>query len=98
MNLGVMLPNWVGDLVMATPTLRALRHQFPGANIVGIARPYLLPLLDGTDWLTRRLPWEHHGRGWSGRTWQLIRTLRRERLDAMLVLRNSGFAAGVARL
>lgn len=98
MNIGVLLPNWVGDLVMATPTLRALRARYPKARIVGIARPYLLPLLEGTPWLTERVAWEHRGRGWIGRTWRLVRTLRRERLDAMLVLRNSGFAAGVASL
>jgi heptosyltransferase-2 len=98
MKIGVMLPNWVGDLCMATPTLRALARRYPDAQITGIARPYLLPLLDGTPWLTRRVEWEHRGRGWMGRTWRLIRSLRRERLDALLLLRNSGFAAGVARL
>ncbi len=98
MKIGVLLPNWVGDLVMATPTLRALAGRYPQARISGIARPYLLPLLDGSPWLASRLEWEHRGRGWIGRTWRLIRTLRRERLDAMLVLRNSGFAAAVARL
>lgn len=98
MKLGVLLPNWVGDLVMATPTLRALRRNFPAAQIVGVARPYLLPLLEGTGWLSRRLAWEHHGRGWMGRTWQVASALRRERLDAIVVLRNSGFAAAMARL
>jgi heptosyltransferase-2 len=98
MKIGVMLPNWVGDLCMATPTLRALRQRHPEAEITGIARPYLLPLLDGTTWLTGQMEWEHRGRGWIGRTWRLVRTLRRERLDAMLILRNSGFAAGVTRL
>ncbi len=98
MNIGVLLPNWVGDVVMATPTLRALRRRFPRASITGVARPYLLPLLEGSDWLTQAIGWEHHGRGWIGRTWRLVRQLRRQRLDAMLVLRNSGFAAGIARL
>jgi lipopolysaccharide heptosyltransferase II len=98
MNIGVLLPNWVGDVVMATPTLRALRRHFPQATITGIARPYLLPLLAGTDWLSQTIAWEHHGRGWIGRTWKLVRQLRRERLDAVVVLRNSGFAAGIARL
>jgi heptosyltransferase-2 len=98
MNIGVLLPNWVGDLVMATPTLRALGLRYPSARILGIARPYLLPLLAGLPWLTERVAWEHRGRGWIGRTWRLVRTLRRERLNAMLVLRNSGFAAGVARM
>src|SRR5262245_21874446 len=98
MNIGVLLPNWVGDVVMATPTLRALRRRFSAASITAIARPHLLPLLAGSEWLTHSIPWEHHGAGWMGRTWKLIRQLRSQRLDAMLVLRNSGFAAGIARL
>jgi heptosyltransferase-2 len=97
MNIGVLLPNWVGDVVMATPTLRALRRRFPAATITAVARPHLLPLLEGNDWLSQTIPWEHHGPGWIGRTWRIVRQLRRQRLDAMLVLRNSGFAAGIAR-
>jgi heptosyltransferase-2 len=62
-----MLPNWVGDLAMATPALRTLRQHLPEARIVGIARPYLTSLLDGTQWLDEILPWEHHGRGWLSR-------------------------------
>ncbi len=28
MRIGVFLPNWIGDVVMATPALRALRQHF----------------------------------------------------------------------
>ena len=54
MKIGVVLPNWIGDVVMATPTLRALRQHFgTEAEIVGIMRPYVSQVLDGTDWLNR---------------------------------------------
>src|SRR5436189_293793 len=36
MNLAVFLPNWVGDVAMATPALRALREHFPGAHITAV--------------------------------------------------------------
>jgi heptosyltransferase II len=98
MNIAVMLPNWVGDLAMATPTLRALRERYPDARIVGIARHYLLPLLEGTDWLDHVYPWKHHGKGAIGHTWRLVRQLRAEQLDAMLLLRASLYAAAVGRL
>jgi heptosyltransferase-2 len=96
MRIGVILPNWVGDLVMATPLLRALRQQHPTAEIVGVCRKFLTPLLAGTPFIDRYHPWEHSGRGWFGRTAQLVRTLRSEQLDATFVLRNSPYAAGVA--
>ena len=36
-NVGILLPNWIGDVVMATPTLRALRsHYGPEAKLTGI--------------------------------------------------------------
>lgn len=43
----VRLPTWVGDAVMATPALRALRRAHPGAEIVAEGRPILGDLLDG---------------------------------------------------
>jgi heptosyltransferase II len=88
-RVGVLLPNWVGDVVMATPALRALRQQLPEARIVGIARPYLLPLLEGTSWLDCSLPWEHKGRGRLLSTWRVVNQLRRERLDVLILLRAS---------
>ena len=52
MHVGVMLPNWVGDVVMATPFLRAIRREFgSGARITGVMRPYVAEVLAGTNWL-----------------------------------------------
>ena len=50
MNLAVFLPNWVGDAVMATPALRALRQHFRGARLVGVLKPYVAGVLEGGDW------------------------------------------------
>jgi heptosyltransferase-2 len=97
-RVGVLLPNWVGDVVMATPTLRTLRNNLPDARIIGIARPYLLSLLDGTPWLDAKLPWEHKGRGRFIRTWRLIQQLRAEQLDLLVLLRSSLSAGLLARL
>src|SRR5947208_2949860 len=80
---------------MATPALRTLRQCLPEGRIVGVARPYLLPLLEGTDWINGCLAWEHKGPGRIGRTWRLARQLRAERLDVMILLRAS-LSAGLA--
>ena len=54
MRLGVFLPNWVGDVVMATPALRALRKLVgTEGQLVGIMRPYVAEVLAGTTWLDR---------------------------------------------
>jgi heptosyltransferase-2 len=50
MTLAVAWPNWVGDVVMATPALRALRSRFPDERIVAVVRPYVRPVLDPNPW------------------------------------------------
>ena len=41
----VRLPNWVGDVLMATPALRALRDRYPGAEIFAEGRAAVGELL-----------------------------------------------------
>ena len=56
MKLAIVLPSWIGDVVMATPTLRALRNHFDsGTTITGIMRPYVAKVLAGTPWLDRTI-------------------------------------------
>lgn len=41
----IRLPNWIGDAVMATPVLLALRNHFPEARLSCIGKPHILELL-----------------------------------------------------
>ncbi|MHC5024531.1 MAG: lipopolysaccharide heptosyltransferase II [Planctomycetota bacterium] len=85
-RVAVILPSWVGDTVMATPVLRALRQACPRAHLTGVMRPGLEELVDGTPWLdtvvTGRM------RGWAGPA-RLGARLRGQRLEAILLLPNS---------
>lgn len=90
MRLGIFLPNWVGDVVMATPTLRALRNHFgPKAHLVGIMRPYVVDVLAGTTWLDGTVLYDPRSSDPARRGLAVVRALRRERLDKVLVLPNS---------
>jgi heptosyltransferase II len=99
MKIGIFLPNWLGDLVMATPTLRALRRHFGAkARLIGIMRPYLADVLGGTNWLDEQWYFNPRATQSDVHHWALIRRLRRERLDVALLLPNSFRTALVARL
>jgi heptosyltransferase II len=87
MRMGIFLPNWVGDVVMATPALRALRGHFGDrARLVGIMRPYVTEVLAGSSWLDHTLVYDR--KSVSG-VRRLIARLRRQRLDCVLLLTNS---------
>jgi heptosyltransferase II len=99
MNLAIFLPNWLGDLVMATPTLRAIRqHYGRSARIVGIIRPDLADLLAGTDWLDEQWQFDARSPHAEWRRLALIVRMRRERIDKIVLLKTSFHAALLAWL
>lgn len=89
MKLGIFLPNWVGDAVMATPALRAIRQQLPTAEIVGILRPPIDQALAGTTWLDRTILYQPRAKDRQRRGWRLVQQLRAERFNTILLLTNS---------
>jgi heptosyltransferase-2 len=99
MNVGVFLPNWIGDAVMATPTLRAIRNHFGrDANLIGIMKPYVAPVFDGSSWFDDRWLYDmsQHQKAMTPR--DLIKQMRRNRLDLVLLLTNSFGTAFIAWL
>jgi len=96
-KIALLLPNWVGDLAMATPTLRALRDHFPGAHIAGICRPYLAGVLEGTHWLDELLLYDHRQRWGLSQAIKFWAGVRRQRFDVMILLRNTLASALAAR-
>ncbi len=90
MNVGIFLPNWIGDVVMATPALRALRKQIgPNGRLVGVMRPYVSQVLAGTKWLDAEAFYDPRSRDVALRGPALVQTLRDEKLDAVVLLTNS---------
>ena len=97
-SIVVFLPNWVGDVVMSTPTLRALRTCFADARIAYFGRPVALDTLNGTDWADDVIPAVPKMRSPALDQLQLIGALRRGRFDLAVLLTNSFRTAFLAKL
>jgi heptosyltransferase-2 len=97
MKIAVFLPNWVGDVVMATPALRTLRQHFAQAHIVGVCKPYVAGVLDGMPWFDLRMSLDRTG-PWSVRWPAVAWTLRRAHVDLAVLFANTFRSALVAAM
>jgi heptosyltransferase-2 len=97
MKVGVFLPNWIGDVAMCTPTLRALRRHFGStATITGVLRPYVADVLGGTSWLDEQIFFQPKSSLPAQRTWAVIDQLRQRQLETIVLLTNSLRAGAMA--
>lgn len=93
----VFLPNWVGDVVMATPALRAMRLHFDQAKIIYIGRRVALDTLAGTTWADGTICESSNTSGVLDLA-RMAMQVRRERFDLAVLLPNSFRAALLARI
>ena len=99
MHIVVILPRWVGDVVLCTPMLRALRrHCGSGTSITGVLKPGHDALLDGTRWLDDVVFYNRRGRDRAARLGAVAARLRENPADAALVVPNSLSSAMLAWL
>jgi heptosyltransferase-2 len=90
MNVGVFLPNWIGDVVMATPALRALRKLAGrSGRLVGVMRPYVAEVLDGTTWLDSQIISSKPASRFRIANREVYDELRAAQLDRVVLLPNS---------
>ncbi|MHB1025474.1 MAG: lipopolysaccharide heptosyltransferase II [Desulfobacteria bacterium] len=98
-SLLVRATNWLGDAVMTTPALAAVREGFPDARIVLLARPLVAELFHHHPDVDEVMLYERPGRheGALGRL-RLAGEVRRRRFDGALLLQNAFDAALIAFL
>jgi heptosyltransferase-2 len=89
-NILVVLPNWVGDNVLATPALRAIRARYSKSKISYLIKPYLTELFGGCSWYDQLIYWPGKRKGEQPQTvLKLLKQLRTEKFDAAILLSNS---------
>ena len=98
MRIAVFCPNLVGDSVMASPTLRALRRGFPDARIVGVMKPSVAATLAGSPRIDEVLLSDPKSSDRRRRFPDVVRRLRAGRFDLAVLLPNSIRSALMARV
>src|SRR5438270_334885 len=90
-RVALFLPNWVGDVVMATPAVRAVRAHFPAAGLVAVCKPYVADVTAGSPWFRDVILFDRHGPGdrrfWAAKHWPVEHFAR---LARMLAQRGCG--------
>jgi heptosyltransferase II len=97
----MVVPGWVGDLVLATPAMRALRQHYEGQHITVLVKSHLAPVLSGGDWMDEVLHWPGRGASRPKRRQSFLgfaAELRDRRFDIAILLTNSFRSAMLARL
>jgi heptosyltransferase-2 len=96
MKIALFLPNWIGDAVMATPALRALRKRYAQAEMVAVLRPYVADAIAGLNLVDRSIAHNPRGRLRHDRGLRFVRRLREEEFDLAVLFPNSLRTAWIA--
>ena len=96
----VVQPSWVGDAVMATPALAALRRHFPNSHISYLMRRYVKPIYTAMPWADQLITYrtgktnKKAGKG----LFDLAGRLRGGKFDMAVLLPNSFQTALVCKM
>lgn len=95
----VRMPNWLGDVVMATPLLGTVRENYPRAQLGVVVKPGGAKVLDGLPGLDRVHVYDAGGRhrGFGGML-RIAGELRQERYQLAICCPNSFSSAAMLRL
>lgn len=93
------MPNWIGDAVMATPALGAVRETFPEAHVAIVANPLVAELFSFHPDCDQVIRFgKRSDQGSMVDFWRFCRSLRSERFDLAILFQNAFKAAIMAVL
>lgn len=86
--------NWLGDVVMSLPALRAVRRAYPSAHLAVLVKQELASFFDGSAWVDEVIPYRIAAgvRGLADRG-RVVRMLRAGHYDLAVLLPRSFEAA-----
>ena len=91
MKLLIVELSYLGDLLLTTPLIRALKQKFPLATLDVLASAYSAEILAGNPYL--RTVWKWKRKNGLQDFWEWVKVLKREKYDSAFVLHRSVRAA-----
>ncbi len=87
----IVLPTWVGDVVMATPVIQAVFERFKSSEIHLLTHSHIFPMLQGSPWDQHCLFWPKRNNSPEAKAAnkQLMAQLRQQKFDLAIMLPNS---------
>ncbi len=94
------MPNWVGDVVMATPALKALRSSFPSARITAVIDSDLQKIIQCSVGPDRIIPYKRKGTPLKAlrEFFRCTSEIKKEQNDLAVILPNSFSSALMMRI
>ncbi|MDY6905975.1 MAG: lipopolysaccharide heptosyltransferase II [Thermodesulfobacteriota bacterium] len=98
-RLLVRSANWIGDAVMSTPAVNAIRQAFSNAEITMLAKPLVVPVFENSPHVDQMVVYDDAGRhsDLAGK-FRLAGDLRQAGYDAALLLQNAFEAAFITTI
>jgi heptosyltransferase II len=91
----IRCPNWVGDLIMATPVFECLRINFPNTRLIALTRPYNMRILEDHPCLDTVIPCDDKT---VSAIWKTAQAIRKHKADMAILLPNSLRSYAVVKL
>ncbi len=88
----IVLPTWVGDVVMATPFIKTVHQRYPDADIHLLMYAHLKAILDGSPWVSHCHFWpkkSNNKKDYKKAQHLLVDDLRAYEFDLAILLPNS---------
>ncbi len=82
--------NWIGDAIMTTPVIRALKKNYPDSHISILAKPWVIPVFDNNPYIDEIILFDDkktHKKGFG--FLRLAKDLRKYKFDISILMPNS---------
>ena len=89
----------IGDVLLTTPAIEAVRKKFPSAHIAVMIRPYVKDIVDGNPYIDEIIIYDKYGRHKSIRaSYRFAKELKKKNFDLAVIFHPANRAHVVAYL